>query len=108
MGAVGVCGAVVLSGAVFVLPVTLEIAAKEVSCVRTWWESTAIVRLRYADVDLSHAVLSAPTAVVVHPTPFTAGPDTVSETMLTSTGPQEPRPPDRVQVLSVQGPHIWY
>ncbi len=93
----------VLSRAVFVLPVTLEIAAKEVSCVRTQWESTAVVRLRYADVDLSHAVLTAPAAVVAHPTPFTHGDLAVSEALLTGADPQSPRPPERVRVLSVQG-----
>ncbi|MEV5177783.1 pentapeptide repeat-containing protein [Streptomyces flaveolus] len=56
-------GTVVLSGAVFVLPVTLEIAAREVVAQRTRWESTATVRLRHQTVDLSHAVLSAPVAV---------------------------------------------
>ncbi|MFE3221168.1 pentapeptide repeat-containing protein [Streptomyces antimycoticus] len=67
-----VCGkAVVLSGAVFGLPVTLEIAAREVVAERTRWESTATIRLRYATVNLSHAVLSAPAAVTAAATPFT-------------------------------------
>ena len=60
-----------LSGAVFEVPVTLEIAAHRVRCDRTRWESTATVRLRYATVDLSHAVLSFPVAVTTHPAPFT-------------------------------------
>ncbi|MGW3140991.1 pentapeptide repeat-containing protein [Streptomyces sp. NPDC001139] len=110
------CGRrVVLSGAVFVSPVTLEIAAEEVACVRTRWESTAVVRLRYADLDLSQAVLTAPTAVVVHPTPFIYHPDPtspgqrvtdrpLSETLMTGTDPRAPRRlPDRVRALSVQG-----
>ncbi|MFD7614207.1 pentapeptide repeat-containing protein [Streptomyces sp. NPDC059828] len=94
---------VVLSGAVFVLPVTLEIAAATVVCARTRWESTAVMRLRYADVDLGHAVLTAPTAVVVHPTPFTHEDSAVGAALLTGADPQNPRPPDRVRVLSVQG-----
>ncbi|MEU4129293.1 pentapeptide repeat-containing protein [Streptomyces wuyuanensis] len=59
-----------LSGAVFAKPVTLEISAVEVLCERTHWESTASLRLRYASVDLSHAVLSSPVAVTAHPKPF--------------------------------------
>ncbi|WP_105975921.1 pentapeptide repeat-containing protein [Streptomyces geranii] len=86
---------VVLSHAVFVLPVTLELAAKEVVCRRTRWESTATVRVRYAAVDLSHAVLTSPVAVISHPTPFTDGSNSLSEDLLTG--------PDRVQITSVQG-----
>ncbi|MHB9849125.1 pentapeptide repeat-containing protein [Streptomyces krungchingensis] len=69
--------AVDLSGAVFEAPVTLEIAAQEVLCERTRWESTTTLRLRYATVDLSHAVLSFPVAVTAHPAPFTTT-DTVT------------------------------
>lgn len=65
--------AVDLSGAVFEAPVTLEIAAREVRFERTRWESTATLRLRYATVDLSHAVLSNPMAISAHPSPFTMG-----------------------------------
>ncbi|MGW1762414.1 pentapeptide repeat-containing protein [Streptomyces mirabilis] len=61
---------VALWGAVFEAPVTLEIAAREVQCIRTRWESTALVRLRYATVDLSQAVLSAPVAITAHPSHF--------------------------------------
>ncbi|MEU6672466.1 pentapeptide repeat-containing protein [Streptomyces sp. NPDC046727] len=93
---------VVLSGSVFVLPVTLEIAAAKVVCERTRWESTATMRVRYAAVDLSHAVLTAPAAVAAHPTPFTHAGRAVSEDLLQGPGPQ-PRVPDRVRVLSVQG-----
>ncbi|MGW3248301.1 pentapeptide repeat-containing protein [Streptomyces sp. NPDC001070] len=71
-----------LSGAVFEVPVTLEIAAPEVRCVRTRWESTATVRLRYATADLSHAVLASPIAVTAHPTPFTTTRDAVDEDLL--------------------------
>ncbi|MFF9714649.1 pentapeptide repeat-containing protein [Streptomyces sp. NPDC014603] len=60
LGPMVCAGQVALSGTVFVLPVTLEIAAREVVCERTRWESTATVRLRHAAVNLSHAVLTAP------------------------------------------------
>ncbi|MEU8575442.1 pentapeptide repeat-containing protein [Streptomyces asoensis] len=73
LGPVICAGRLVLSRAAFGLPVTLEIAAQELVCERTRWESTAIVRVRYAAVDLRHAVLSAPVAVIAHPAPFTGG-----------------------------------
>ncbi|MEU9978736.1 pentapeptide repeat-containing protein [Streptomyces sp. NPDC051014] len=95
-------GRVELSEAVFVLPVTLEIAAAELVCNRTRWESTATVRVRYALVDLGHAVLTAPVAVAAHPTPFTCGGSAMREDLLASPG-LDPRPDDRVRVVSVQG-----
>lgn len=60
-----------LSGAAFDAPVTMEIAAPEVRCAGTRWASKATLRLRYAAVDLSDAVLSAPVAVTAHRVPFT-------------------------------------
>lgn len=84
-----------LSGAVFEVPVTLEIAAREVRCVRTRWESTATVRLRYATVDLSHSVLSSPVAVTAHPIRFTTFTGLKDESLLTG--------PAGVRVASVQG-----
>lgn len=84
-----------LSGAVFGVPVRLEIAASAVSCVGTRWESTATVRVRRAEVDLSYAVLVAPVAVTAHPAPFAVGHSYVGEGLLTG--------PDRVRVTSVQG-----
>ncbi|WP_331732431.1 pentapeptide repeat-containing protein (plasmid) [Streptomyces avidinii] len=90
-----VCGrGVDLSGAVFEVPVTLEIAAREVLCVRARWESTATVRLRHASVDLSQAVLSFPVAVTAYPTRFTTGTGPVDEGMLAGSG--------GVRVASVQ------
>lgn len=62
-----------LSGAVFEVPVSLEIAAVAVRFERTRWESTATLRLRHATVNLSHAVLTSPVAVTAHPTLFDAG-----------------------------------
>ncbi|MEV1043398.1 pentapeptide repeat-containing protein [Streptomyces sp. NPDC050204] len=93
-----VCAGVVdLSGALFEVPVMLEIAASEVRCERTRWESTATVRLRYATADLGHAVLSAPVAVTAHPVPFASSPgDTVDESVLSGCH-------DGVRVASIQG-----
>ncbi|MFG3207295.1 pentapeptide repeat-containing protein [Streptomyces sp. NPDC048192] len=98
-----VCARMVrLSGAVFMLPVTLEVAARAVMCKRTRWESTATLRVRYATVDLSHAVLTAPAAVITHPTPFTHNDLVVSEDHLATPGVQ-PSVTERVRVVSVQG-----
>ncbi|MGW7043218.1 pentapeptide repeat-containing protein [Streptomyces avermitilis] len=94
-GPVVCAGQVALSEAVFEVPVTLEIAAREVVCERTRWDSTATIRLRYAAVDLSHAVLSAPVAVTAHATPFSSGPVSVDESLLTG--------PAAVHMVSVQG-----
>ncbi|WP_337999695.1 pentapeptide repeat-containing protein [Streptomyces murinus] len=89
-------GTVVLSRAVFGLPVTLEIAAEEVVAERTRWESTADIRLRYATVDLSQAVLSAPTAVTAAATPF-------SDPSENARGEQALTGSADVRVASVQG-----
>ncbi|MFF4551105.1 pentapeptide repeat-containing protein [Streptomyces sp. NPDC001406] len=96
LGPMACAGAVVLSGAVFTAPVTLEIAAQKVICERTRWESTATLRLRYAIVDLNHAVLAAPVAVTAHPAPFTAlGDRPMDESLLAGAA--------GVRVASVQG-----
>ncbi|MFJ3140251.1 pentapeptide repeat-containing protein [Streptomyces sp. NPDC086843] len=97
--------AVDLSGAVFAVPVTLEIAANAVHCERTRWESTATLRLRYATVDLSNAVLSFPVAVTAHPASFTTGTatptTTLDETLLAASE-------DGVRVASVRGVDATY
>ncbi|MGV4890700.1 pentapeptide repeat-containing protein (plasmid) [Streptomyces viridosporus] len=61
---------VVLDGAVFQQPVTVGIAARQVSCARTRWASTATLHLRYAELDLRDAVLEYPVLVAARPTPF--------------------------------------
>ncbi|MDH2394070.1 pentapeptide repeat-containing protein [Streptomyces sp. HNM0663] len=62
---------VLVSGAVFEAPVTMMVAARGVRCERARFKSTATLRLRYATVDLTDAVLSFPVAVTAHPAPFT-------------------------------------
>ncbi|MGW2550659.1 pentapeptide repeat-containing protein [Streptomyces sp. NPDC001635] len=90
-------GIVNFSGAVFEAPVTLAIAARQVLCERTRWESTATIRLRYARTDVSHAVLSAPVAVTSHPARFTVRPgEAMDETLLSDCR-------EEVQVTSIQG-----
>lgn len=62
------CGPLLnLSEAIFSVPVTIQVAAEEVRCVRTRWDATVSLRLRYAKVDLSDAVVTQPTAVTTHP-----------------------------------------
>ncbi|MFF3420486.1 pentapeptide repeat-containing protein [Streptomyces sp. NPDC002698] len=66
-----VCAAkLVLSGAVFSGPVNLSFAARHLECRRTRWSSTAEVRLRYATVDLSHAVFEYPLTIAAEQDPF--------------------------------------
>ncbi|MFE7777723.1 pentapeptide repeat-containing protein [Streptomyces sp. NPDC057445] len=72
-----------LSGAVFAVPVVIEVAAESVVCTRTRWESTATLRLRYASVDLSDAVVTQPIAVTAHLAPFVTSGSAVDESVLT-------------------------
>ncbi|MET8347538.1 pentapeptide repeat-containing protein [Streptomyces microflavus] len=85
-----VCGGkVVLDGAVFDQPVTVELAAREVSCARTRWASTATLHLRYAEVDLRDAVLEYPMVVAARPDPFPFlnSEDPLSEAVLSGQEP---------------------
>ncbi|MFE6338761.1 pentapeptide repeat-containing protein [Streptomyces sp. NPDC057798] len=83
-----VCGQrVVLDGAVFQQPMTVEIAARQVSCARTQWVATATLHLRYAELDLRDAVLEYPVLVAARPTPFVLSPpDALPETLLSGPG----------------------
>ncbi|MFF5435187.1 pentapeptide repeat-containing protein [Streptomyces griseofuscus] len=101
MGPLACAGKVVLSGAVFKSPLTLEIAAKAVVAERTRCESTATIRLRYATVNLSHAVLSAPVAVSAAATPLTTTYGvTLGENVLPGSA--------GVRIISVQGVDAAY
>jgi uncharacterized protein YjbI with pentapeptide repeats len=85
-----------LSGAMFDVPVTLEIAARTVRCARTRWEATATLLLRYARADLTQAVLSFPMSVATHPVPFSSRGRPVDESLLTGCE-------STVRVVSVAG-----
>ncbi|MET9895276.1 pentapeptide repeat-containing protein [Streptomyces sp. NPDC006465] len=66
-----VCGMqLVLDRAVFQQPVTVEIAARQVSCARTRWASTATLQLRYAELDLRDAIFEYPVLVAARPDPY--------------------------------------
>ncbi|MFD4975024.1 pentapeptide repeat-containing protein [Streptomyces sp. NPDC058424] len=93
-------GTVDFSDAVFEAAVTLEAAAREVRCQRTRWASTAALRLRYAGVDLSDAVVEFPVTVVGRPRPFVSPEgEVIAEPGLTD---------DRVRVTSVKGVDAAY
>ncbi|MFJ1964036.1 pentapeptide repeat-containing protein [Streptomyces massasporeus] len=61
---------VVLDSAVFGAPVTVQIVSDTVTCVGTRWISTARMHLRYAEVDLTDAVLEYPLTVSARRRPF--------------------------------------
>ncbi|MEU2565072.1 pentapeptide repeat-containing protein [Streptomyces longispororuber] len=63
-------GRVVLSGAKFGGPVTLSLVTRRLECRRPRWSSTAEIRLRYATVDLAHAVFEYPLTIAAEPDPF--------------------------------------
>ncbi|MFF8402187.1 pentapeptide repeat-containing protein [Streptomyces sp. NPDC015684] len=62
--------ALVLDGAVFEVPVTVEAAARVVTCGRTRWASAATLRLRYSELNLRDAVLEYPLAVTARAEAF--------------------------------------
>ncbi|MFP8885466.1 pentapeptide repeat-containing protein [Streptomyces mangrovi] len=94
LGPLVCAGTLDLSEAVFGTAVTVEAAAKAVRCRRTRWTSTATLRLRYAEVDLSDAVLEYPVGVAAHARPFAAHRSKVPEPGLTDP---------RVSVVSLRG-----
>ncbi|MFC4507413.1 MULTISPECIES: pentapeptide repeat-containing protein [Streptomyces] len=67
-----VCGGTVgLQSAVFEKPVTIVIAARELSLRRTRFASTATLRLRHTELDLAGAVLEYPVTVAAELAPLT-------------------------------------
>ncbi|WP_371792314.1 pentapeptide repeat-containing protein [Streptomyces sp. NBC_01471] len=70
LGPLVCAGKVTLSRAVFGGPVTLALATQRLECRRTRWLSTAELRLRYATVDLAHAVLEHPLTIASEADPF--------------------------------------
>lgn len=63
-------GRIVLSGAVFGNPVTLQFATRRLECRRTRWSATAEIRLRYATADFAHAVFEYPLTIAAEPDPL--------------------------------------
>ncbi|MEU5085096.1 MULTISPECIES: pentapeptide repeat-containing protein [Streptomyces] len=78
-------GVVWLDDAVFNAPVTLEVSAKELSCRRVRWASTAALRLRYASVDLTGAVMEYPVTLAAELAPMVShGGPTLEEVLADS------------------------
>ncbi|WP_369201937.1 pentapeptide repeat-containing protein [Streptomyces sp. PU-14G] len=96
-------GTLDLSEVTFSDPVTLEVDADRVTCWRTRWAATAMLRVRRADVDLSDAVFEQPVSLVAHAEPFpirSAG----GTTHGARTSGARPEPPESpVRVLSLRG-----
>ncbi|MGP3948583.1 pentapeptide repeat-containing protein [Streptomyces sp. 7N604] len=78
-------GTVNLSTSTFAAPTVAEIAATRILCNRTRWEATAALRLRYATMDLTDAVIVQPLAITSYPSPFSSLNWPVDESTL-STG----------------------
>ncbi|MGW2899136.1 pentapeptide repeat-containing protein [Streptomyces sp. NPDC001212] len=90
-----VCGRTLnLSEAVFGGAVTMEAAAAAVRCRRTRWASTAALRLRYAAVDLSDAVVEYPLSITARSRPFIVDGEELDESGLMDAG---------VRVMSLRG-----
>lgn len=70
LGPLVCAGCLDLSAVVFAAPAVIEAAARKLSCTRTRWEATAVLRLRYATVDLSESVLTHPLTVTAQAAPF--------------------------------------
>ncbi|MFE2157145.1 pentapeptide repeat-containing protein [Streptomyces lydicus] len=77
LGPLACGGTVKMDQAVFEVPVTIMIAARELSVRRTRWAPSAALRLRYAEVDLDGAVMEHPVTLAGEPVPF-PGPGEVS------------------------------
>ncbi|WP_369212003.1 pentapeptide repeat-containing protein [Streptomyces flavofungini] len=92
---------VVLDHADFQQPVRVHIAARWVSCARTRWASTATLRLRYAQLDLTEAVFEYPVTVATHPKPFRTDTMDADSAPLRETGLSDREP--AVRLMSVDG-----
>ncbi|WP_328740656.1 pentapeptide repeat-containing protein [Streptomyces erythrochromogenes] len=87
LGPLACQGQLDLSGAHFGRPVTIEAATAFLTCVRTRWDSTATLRLRYATVDLTDAVMEYPLSVATRPSDFTYERRPVDESGLAGADP---------------------
>jgi uncharacterized protein YjbI with pentapeptide repeats len=86
LGPLACQGKLDLSGARFNGPVTIEAATAFLVCIRTRWDSTATLRLRYATVDLTDAVFEYPLSLASRPTAFTYDRRPVDESALAGLG----------------------
>ncbi|CAL9674069.1 hypothetical protein SUDANB176_07631 (plasmid) [Streptomyces sp. enrichment culture] len=91
-----------LTHARFEAPVTLEAAAARVVCKGTRWDAKATLRLRYAALDLTDAVMDYPLSVTTKAGPFTEAFNEIPEGGLAGSGPSAPMVP-AVRVVSLSG-----
>ncbi|MGW6712691.1 pentapeptide repeat-containing protein [Streptomyces globisporus] len=96
-------GRVRLSGARFGGPVTMSFAARQVECRDTRWSSTAAMRLRYATVDLSHAVFEHSLTVAAEAGPFVLPGGRALDERALAGAPGADRPDAGVLVASLHG-----
>ncbi|MFD9882588.1 pentapeptide repeat-containing protein [Streptomyces alboflavus] len=93
----------VLSGARFGAPVTVEAAAAWVVCEGTRWDAKSTLRLRYAALVLSEAVMEYPLTITFRMAPFLTGlGSTLAEGELADTGPDMQEGP-QVRMVSLSG-----
>ncbi|MGA5270287.1 pentapeptide repeat-containing protein [Streptomyces lydicamycinicus] len=78
-------GTLDLSETAFGTAVTIEAATSALHCRRTRWASTAALRLRYAAVDLSDAVVEYPLSIAAYSRPFIVDGAEMPEAGLTAT-----------------------
>ncbi|MEU1934356.1 pentapeptide repeat-containing protein [Streptomyces coeruleorubidus] len=64
-----------LSHCAFKSPITITAVSDSVKCERTRWESTAALRLRHSDLDLTDAVLNFPVAATSQSGQFSLAPN---------------------------------
>ncbi|GAA2999972.1 hypothetical protein GCM10020229_10320 [Kitasatospora albolonga] len=99
IGPLACVGGVVLDKARFTgSQVTIEVVTPRLSCERTAFEGNATLRLRYAEVRLSRAMLMAPANVHAWPVPFRWDGNTVEEDHFTDVGS-----PAGVRLVSLEG-----
>ncbi|MFJ8718587.1 pentapeptide repeat-containing protein [Streptomyces violaceus] len=89
-------GSLILNGTSFSKAVIIELAARSVSFHQTHWASTGLLRIRHADVDMSHAVFSSSIILSSATEQFTTGEAAVLDD---SSLLGEPEPAARVTSL---------
>ncbi|MEU1710300.1 pentapeptide repeat-containing protein [Streptomyces sp. NPDC005706] len=87
LGPLACKGELDLSGARFNGPVTIEAASAFFVCNRTRWDSTATLRLRYATLDLTDAVIESPLSVATRLSAFTYDRRPIDESGLAGLDP---------------------
>lgn len=102
LGPIVCLGTLHLSGADFSKPITIELSAPRARFRRTRFNGGAIIKARYAAVDLTDATISSPVFLTAQPQPFTtttsSGLREIDESRLSEQGVCE-----TASVVSVRG-----